>query len=108
MLMSLAGSGTKNDCPGEEQNQFIRPTDRPIKEPTGLNSVSSFILRHILMKKLNPVETSLPPSLKIGHKILFHEKITGRLNSDSGCYHSVQNLLSSRLPAINKKTYMLT
>jgi hypothetical protein len=34
---------------------------------------------------------------------LLQEEITRRLNSGSDCYHSVQNLLSSRLPSKNVK-----
>jgi hypothetical protein len=32
-----------------------------------------------------------------------HEEIKSRLNSENGCYHSVQNLLSSRLLSRNVK-----
>jgi hypothetical protein len=34
---------------------------------------------------------------------LFHEEIKRRLNSGDACYHSVQNLLSSRLLSRNVK-----
>jgi hypothetical protein len=34
---------------------------------------------------------------------LIHEEIKGRLNSRNACYHSVQNLLSSRLLSKNFK-----
>jgi hypothetical protein len=29
MVMSPAGPGTRNDCAGEDQHKFIRPTDQP-------------------------------------------------------------------------------
>jgi hypothetical protein len=32
-----------------------------------------------------------------------HEEIRRRLNSENGCYHAVQNLLSSRLQSRNVK-----
>jgi hypothetical protein len=35
---------------------------------------------------------------------LIQEKIKRRLNSDNACYHSAQNLLSSRLLSKNLKT----
>jgi hypothetical protein len=34
---------------------------------------------------------------------LIQEEIKRKLNSGDGCYHSVQNLLSSRLPSKNVK-----
>jgi hypothetical protein len=37
----------------------------------------------------------------VTNQILIHEEIKRRLNSDNACYHSVQNLLSSRLLSKN-------
>jgi hypothetical protein len=39
----------------------------------------------------------------ITHQNLIQEEIERRLNSGNACYHSVQNLLSSRLPSKNTK-----
>jgi hypothetical protein len=39
----------------------------------------------------------------ITNENLIQEEIKGRLNSGNACYHSVQNLLSSRLLSKNRK-----
>jgi hypothetical protein len=39
----------------------------------------------------------------ITNQNMIQEKIKGRLNSGNACYHSVQNLLSSRLQSKNVK-----
>jgi hypothetical protein len=35
MVMSPVGLGTKNDCAGEDQQQFTRPTDHPYEMDEG-------------------------------------------------------------------------
>jgi hypothetical protein len=40
---------------------------------------------------------------KVINQNLIQEEIKRRLNSGNACYHSVQNLLSSRLPSKNMK-----
>jgi hypothetical protein len=39
----------------------------------------------------------------VTNKNLIHEETERRLNSDNACYHSVQNILSSRLLSENLK-----
>jgi hypothetical protein len=39
----------------------------------------------------------------VTNQILVHEEIKRRLNADNTCYHSLQNLLSSRLLSKNIK-----
>jgi hypothetical protein len=41
--------------------------------------------------------------MAVTNQNLFQEEIKRRLNSDNACYHSVQNLLSSRLLSKNLK-----
>jgi hypothetical protein len=64
--------------------------------------IPTHFLRHICMH-MQYVSQFKYLGTTVTHQNLIHEEIKRRLNSGNACYHSVQNLSSSRLPTTNLK-----